>query len=150
GFGDGHLEASLVCILQPERIVRMQRLGQVTDGIIAWTQYRHTPVSAGAVHRPAEQCRQQSGPYQRRLAAARRADHSQKACTAKFLNQPLALAIAPEEEMIFVILKGPQAGKRIRLSPRGDDPFGLERYHGRGSFALWATCPPVTLCAAAL
>src|SRR5205085_1750438 len=96
-----------------EGVARVERPGEVTDGVIAGTHQDDAPGRAGLAHHSANQCRQQPGAHQRRLAAARRADHRQEARALELLDQAFDLIFASEEEMTFGKLKWPKSGEGV-------------------------------------
>ena len=72
------------------------------------------PGRAGLRHQAPVERGHQSRAYERRLAAARRADDGEEARPLESPEQFFALAVAPEEEVRFGGFKGAQAGERIR------------------------------------
>ncbi len=96
-----------------EYLGRVERARQVADRRVPGAQDGDPPARAGARHVAAVERRDQSGPHQRGLAAARTADDREEAIAAQPPQQFVDLPLAAEEQVVFVRFEGPQAGKRI-------------------------------------
>ena len=96
----------------------IERRREMTDRILARPRDRDAPGRSGIDHQTAVQRRDQSGPHERRLAAARRADHRQKAAVPELPEQVVDLLLASEEQVVFVGLERTEPGERIGLGRR--------------------------------
>src|SRR5262249_43789342 len=104
-----------------------------------WSQEDDFPGRAGPRHRAAVQLGDHAGPHQRRLAAARGADHGQESVRAQQLQERRGLLLAAEEQVVLVAAKGAETRERVGT------PSGMGAHHW-ASFDRWSDVrnPPRT------
>jgi hypothetical protein len=107
------LRGSEFRIRTAQHVGRAQDRREVPKRIFARPHRRDAPARARARHEAAQHRRNQPGADQRRLAAARGPDEGEEAGRAEAAEKLVDLALASEEEVVFVGLERPKAGKRI-------------------------------------
>ncbi len=92
---------------------RIERRGEMAQGIFTRAHDGHPPARPSLDHHAALERRQQAGSDQRRLSAARRAGHAEKPVEPQPPHQVIDLLLAAEKEMILIGLERAQSWKRI-------------------------------------
>ena len=87
-----------------------QRCGKVVNRMRTRSHHRHSPLVAGARHKPGFEGCHHPGPDQGRFAATRRSEYGQKPRGSQLSEKLVGLLFATEKDIGSVVFKWAEAG----------------------------------------